>query len=84
VPATARLEIAPVVFDGCPELVDPLLAGRYRGDDRRLPGLGRASAGGTGRVEAEHAAQLHDDPLVAVEVCLVDDEDVGDLQDPPL
>src|SRR5213594_4277255 len=72
----AFLEVTAMRQHRLPKLLDSFLAARHRGQDRRLPlGFGR---------QAEHRAQLRHHTRVAVEVGLVDDEDVRDLEDPGL
>src|SRR5437660_10324437 len=71
--APGRLEVPAVREDRLPELLDAFLACRHGGDDGRLPAP-------PGR-QAEHRPQLCDHARVAVDVRLVDDEDVRDLED---
>ena len=87
--AAAHLELAgrgepgAVEFDLLDHLVDPLSLHRDGLDDRGPPSFDGAAVA-VAVPEGEHVAKVADDDVRALAVGLVDDKDVGHLQDPGL
>src|ERR1700730_16323091 len=75
---TACLEVLAMGLDRGPKLFYAVLPDGRGGDDGWLP---RPFGAGTGRSQAQHSTELHHHPVVALQIGLVNDEDIGDLED---
>ena len=70
---------APVTVDGCQQLGDTLTCGRRRHQDLRM--LGRwAARSGLARSVSEHGLELRSSSVRSWPIALVDDDDVGHLE----